>query len=126
MICDALPFYPPVPTAAPTNLRILPTSANEVYLQWDGIPDEKFNGRTLGYRINYKPYLNGQYKTTTVPKTFTDTAISGLKAFTLYDIEVEAYSGAGPGLPLSGVTKTPEGGKCSLFFISSLQVFGNG
>ena len=99
------------PSAAPTNLVITAVKSDEVYVQWNGIEYSKFNGRQLGYVIKYKTYFAHQFMEKKVPKEILETNINDLKPFTLYVIEVMAYSGGGYGLPVSGNIKTPEGGK---------------
>ena len=101
----------PVPSVAPTNLQIKAVQPTEIFVEWNTIPDSKWHGRQLGYRIKYKPYHDSTWIIKTVPKQYHDTSITGMKAFTLYVMEVEAYTGKGPGLPVAGVIKTPEGGK---------------
>ena len=99
-----------MPSVAPTKLEIAPAKLGQLYVQWLPIPIEKFNGRALGYRVKYRVSKEPAYRVVTVPNGLSELTIPNIKHFTLYDFEVEAYSGAGSGLPIALMIKTPEGG----------------
>ena len=111
-----------VPSAAPTNLAITAVKPDQIYVQWKGIDNSKFNGRPLGHVVRYKPYFATQFVEKKVPNGIFETNINDLKPFTLYTVEVLAFSGGGYGLPVSGNIKTPEGGKCVSRIETILQI----
>ena len=115
-------FLSTVPSAAPTNLLITAIKSDEIYVQWKGIQYSEFNGRALGYVVRYKPYFDTQFVEKKVPNDILETNINDLKPFTLYTVEVLAYSGGGYGLPVSGNKKTPEGGMCLSKIETILQI----
>ncbi len=104
-----------MPSAAPTNLTLTPSSSGGLRVEWTPIPAIKFNGRNFGYKVKYRKYVincvSCKYVIETVPNGINEITLTDVRPFTLYEVEVEAYSGAGSGLPVAGVVKTPEGGK---------------
>jgi len=98
-----------VPSVAPTELSLLSSEASVIYVQWKAIPDDKFHGRKFGYRVKYKKYFDTAFSVENVPYGMNSISINNLKAFTLYVFEVEAYTGAGSGPPVTSNMKTPEG-----------------
>ena len=103
-------FFRIVPSVAPTELSVLASTPTEIYVQWKPIPDDKYHGRKLGYRVKYRPYFASEFKIKIVPYGMNSVSVNNLKPFTLYLFEVEAFTGAGPGLPVAANLKTPEGG----------------
>ena len=117
LIASVLFTLSSVPSVAPTELSLLSSKASVIYVQWKAIPDDKFHGRRLGYRVKYKKYFDTVFSVENVPYGMTSISINDLKAFTLYIFEVEAYTGAGGGPPVTSNMKTPEGGRSIIIII---------
>ena len=74
-------------------------------VEWQKIPDDKVNGRLLGYRIRYTTYQIGtkyvlgesDTKTIDVDKFTFSLKITGLQSFTKYTVTVSGFNQPGEG-----------------------------
>ncbi|XP_061106890.1 neuronal cell adhesion molecule-like isoform X8 [Conger conger] len=106
------------PTAAPGNIQvqILNTSLAEV--QWDPVPPETLRGRLQGYKVTYwkERSLNKHHphpeeqQVLSFSGNKTQGRLPGLRPYSLYVLNVQAFSGRGGGPPSTDVQlETPEG-----------------
>ena len=85
-----------VPLIAPPNLSGTP-ERHEIYAEWDAIPYESRGGNLLGYQITIYEYGSNNKTNLTSPYYSRQKTFIGLKAFTMYVIEVCGYTSPGSG-----------------------------
>ena len=94
----------PVPSVAPSGLRVSTLHFTELKVQWNPIPQHSVNGRLLGYVVNYQEYPYDRYNTRRVNTSSPDVhvlVLSGLKAAHSYRVWVAGFTRTGTGPPSS-------------------------
>ena len=104
------------PTLPPINVRAIPISSSDIYVQWEDIPYEGHKGFLDGYLVKY---LKIGTKNFHVKKSYFGVYskfLVGLEPYTLYRIEVAGYNNGGEGPPEYAMIATLEGGRswCSI------------
>ena len=90
----------PVPSVAPSGLRVSTLHFTELKVQWNPIPQHSVNGRLLGYVVNYEEYPYYRYGTRRVNTSSPDVrmvVLSGLKAAHSYRVWVAGFTRTGTG-----------------------------
>ena len=108
--CNSL-FICLAPAVVPPNITTVSTSPEVIYMQWVDIPYLQRNGPLTGYKVRYKKYFDNQFNTKNVDFGFITIALTNLKPFTLYWLEISGYNSAGEGPADYSIIKTLEGGK---------------
>jgi len=86
-----------VPSATPTNLRLVHRDSRYIIVEWDPIPEGSENGVLNGYKVEYWAKRNNQ---TAVLETSNDeynAVLDGLSYNTVYRIQVAAFTSGGSG-----------------------------
>lgn len=95
---------------------------------WDAPPKREQNGQILGYRVQYseaKGSLTGpdpSVDMATLPSSDTSYVVRGLRKWTLYSVQVLAYTAKGDG-PLSDVIMVQTAEDGNRFFQKFHTVF---
>ena len=93
-------FIFPVPSVAPSDLRVSTLHFTELKVQWNPIPQHSVNGRLLGYVVNYQEYPYDRYSPRRVNTSSPDVhvlVLSGLKAAHSYRVWVAGFTRTGTG-----------------------------
>ncbi|EDO39996.1 predicted protein, partial [Nematostella vectensis] len=91
-----------LPSAPPSNLRVLNQTSTSIEIAWDGIPVERMHGVLLGYRVAYGllgiPGSNASLVQIDVaePDTYQQT-LTGLRKYSSYWITVTGFTSIGDG-----------------------------
>ncbi|EDO39994.1 predicted protein, partial [Nematostella vectensis] len=91
-----------MPSAPPSNLRVLNQTSTSIEIAWDGIPVERMHGVLLGYRVAYGllgiPGSNASLVQIDVaePDTYQQT-LTGLRKYSSYWITVTGFTSIGDG-----------------------------
>ena len=84
-----------------------PTS---ITVEWAPIPNARWGGQKLGYKINYKKFTETVFQERLIHPGYVTSTLTGLKPYTIYWVEVLGFNSAGDGPPEYGITKTQQGG----------------
>ena len=90
----------PVPSVAPSGLRVSTLHFTELKVQWNPIPQHSVNGRLLGYVVSYEEYPYYRYSTRRVNSSSPDVrmvVLSGLKVAHSYRVWVAGFTSTGTG-----------------------------
>ncbi|KFM81271.1 Protein sidekick, partial [Stegodyphus mimosarum] len=87
-----------VPSAGPDGVKINATSSTTIVVKWSEVPKRHQNGIIEGYKVYYgAKNVPFQYKVIESNSTFT-TTLTELRKYTLYSIQVLAFSRIGDGV----------------------------
>ncbi|XP_049800134.1 Down syndrome cell adhesion molecule-like protein Dscam2 [Schistocerca nitens] len=90
-----------VPEVAPLGVQCVAASPQSLLVEWEPPPENKLNGRLLGYRLFYRPLA--EWDDVSAPSEIstqdTKLEVTGLLRFCNYSLEVRAYTAAGDGVP---------------------------
>ncbi|KAK7895883.1 hypothetical protein WMY93_021208 [Mugilogobius chulae] len=92
-------FMEGTPVRAP-NITNYNVTSSSLMLQWSSIPEEELRGFLQGYVIYYKENINNAStpeKTLRLDAGMTSFEIKDLKPYTLYQVEISAFTRAGAG-----------------------------
>ncbi|RMX41265.1 hypothetical protein pdam_00012375, partial [Pocillopora damicornis] len=92
-----------VPSLAPKNLRAHNTSSTSLQVAWEPLPVCQVNGILLGYKVTYKKHEVIHALEQSVNATVNFTILIRLEKFTVYDVNVSAFTRVGNG-PEANVT----------------------
>ena len=93
-------LYCLVPSASPTDLRVVERKLTSITVKWQPIPENLTNGNLTGYKIRYRKYLGGDFAYLTknwTSKSLPQAKITDLEKSTAYDISIAGYTDAGTG-----------------------------
>ena len=114
-----------VPTEPPKNLKLQATQPSQMYVKWDNMAYNDFNGIPLGYLIKYKHYHEPNYHEVKVLYGASDVTLYDLKGYHIYVVIVYGYTAVGSGPGISLPARTLEGGTyyivCLIVSISKTQ-----
>lgn len=86
------------PSAGPSDVKINATSSTTIVVKWNEVPKIHQNGIIEGYKVYYgAKNVLFQYKIIESNSTFT-TTLTELKKYTLYSVQVLAFSRIGDGV----------------------------
>ncbi|KAF8795300.1 Protein sidekick like protein [Argiope bruennichi] len=86
------------PSSGPSNVKINATSSTTIVVNWGEVPKIHQNGIIEGYKVYYgAKNVPFQYKIIESNSTFT-TTLTELRKYTLYSIQVLAFSRIGDGV----------------------------
>ena len=109
-------IFSPVPSAAPTYVRVSEVTSSSITVQWGAVDCIHRNGDITGYSVRYGVQGSGSTENVSVSGGDTrtmQTTISELESSTTYSIEVAAENSAGTGDYSDPMTaETPES-KCA-------------
>nr|XP_053782234.1 protein sidekick-1 isoform X3 [Desmodus rotundus] len=90
-----------VPSAAPENVSAVAVSSTQILLTWASVPEQDQNGLILGYKILFRAKdLDPEPGSHVVRGNQTQSALlAGLRKFTLYELQVLAFTRIGNGVP---------------------------
>ena len=121
-----------VPFIAPPNISYQCNDYQSAYVSWEFIPSSQVPGILRGYDITYREYFSNVTSNMRVAADMLQRTVTGLKANTLYWLEVAGYTNAGLGPESLVVFKTPpgrkyisiiKGGECNVIKNSIAQIF---
>jgi len=98
-----------VPSAAPGNFRVTSTSSLSLDVSWDAIPEEKQQGKLLGYHVYYKIKGSAVEQSKTVVSTQLALKLQDLE-FATYVVRVAGYTAVGVGNSTAVQEKKPKEG----------------
>jgi len=84
------------PNLAPVNLRAHNMSSTSLLVAWEQLPEDQVNGILLGYKVAYSKYGEIDARKQNV-STMMSFIISGLDKFTVYQVNVSAFTRVGNG-----------------------------
>ncbi|XP_061874810.1 interleukin-6 receptor subunit beta-like [Colius striatus] len=87
-----------VPRTGPANVTILNITKHSALVKWTKIPAEDCLGFLQGYRISYTDSLRKKSLAVTVNSSITSYRLTGLKAKTIYHVQISGFTNAGEGL----------------------------
>ena len=89
------------------------TSSTSLYVSWHEVPKGFVHGILLGYRVLYKiANVTGKKSITTTSETTNKRELQELKKFTIYEINVLAFTAIGDGANSKSIhVSTEEDGK---------------
>lgn len=98
-------LIPLVPSSAPLNVTANNlTSAHKVEVTWTTVPSGKHNGIVLGYHIRVRPLTTANAEpedssekifSVLIPRV--RTVLTGLESFTVYSVQIAAFTAIGDG-----------------------------
>ena len=91
------------PTSSPVNITAEALSSTVIRVLWGEVPAIDQNGIIRGYSVEYEPLEEGS-GSTTINVINSETTLSGLQEYMLYNISVRAFTNVGPGPYSSPVT----------------------
>lgn len=100
------------PSSSPEITQVYPLSASNINVTWNEIPESDYNGIIINYEVKYRSVskdVGGM--SLTMNTTGRSINLSGLKAFTEYNISVRGYTSAGPGPFSEELTRRTMNGK---------------
>ncbi|NXX79026.1 SDK2 protein, partial [Urocolius indicus] len=86
-----------VPRTSPANVTILNITKHSALVKWTEIPAEDCLGFLRGYRISYTDSLRKKSLAVTVNSFITSYCLTGLKAKTIYHVQISGFTNAGEG-----------------------------
>jgi len=100
-----------VPSLAPVNLRAHNMSSTSLLVAWEQPPEDQVNGILLGYKVTYSKYgeIDTRKQNDSVMLNFT--TISGLDKFTVYQVNVSAFTRVGNGPEANVSASTDQDGE---------------
>lgn len=101
---EFLTFAFTVPSLPPQNVSAYNTSSTSLHVSWREVPRGFVHGILLGYRVLYK-IPNGETNTSidTTSETTRYKELQGLKKFTIYEVNVLAFTAIGDGVNSSSI-----------------------
>lgn len=96
---------------APLLTAAFSPSSTTIFLEWNDIPKQNWNGESFGYKVKYKKYYDELFQEKIIGYGFRATRLEGLKPFTLYWVDICAFNSAGEGPVSWSINKTLEGGE---------------
>ena len=103
-------IFPPVPSAAPSNVSVSEVTSSSITVQWGAVNCSDLNGDMIRYSVQYGVQGNESTQTVSVSEgEATMTTISGLTPSTNYSIEVAAVNSVGLGPYSNVIFKLTEG-----------------
>lgn len=100
-----------MPSLAPVNLRAHNTSSTSILVFWEPLPNDHVNGILLGYKVTYKKHGQIHARKQNISTMLNFTILSGLDKFTIYDVNVSAFTRVGNGPESNVTTSTDQDGK---------------
>jgi len=100
-----------VPSLAPVNLRAHNMSSTRLLVAWEPLPEDQVNGILLGYKVTYSKYGEIDARKQNVSAMLNLTILSGLEKFTVYHVNVSAFTRVGNGPEANVTASTDQDGK---------------
>ena len=94
-MCIAFIFL--VPSAAPTNLRLVHRDSRSIIVEWNPIPEGSENGVLDGYKVEYCAKRTNQTAARETSNDEYTAVLDGLSFNTVYMIRVAAFTSSGSG-----------------------------
>ncbi|NXX47445.1 SDK2 protein, partial [Tricholaema leucomelas] len=88
-----------VPRAGPNNVTVLNITKHSALVKWTEIAAEDCLGFLQGYRISYTDSLRTKSLAVTLNSSTTSYHLTGLKAKTVYRVQISGFTNAGEGPP---------------------------
>ncbi|XP_054034912.1 interleukin-6 receptor subunit beta-like [Dryobates pubescens] len=88
-----------VPRTGPNNVTILNITKHSALVKWTEIAAEDCLGFLQGYRISYTDSLTTKSLAVTLNSSTTSYRLTGLKAKTIYHVQISGFTNAGEGPP---------------------------
>ena len=112
-VYNLINFLFTVPSLPPTNVSAHNTSSTSLHVSWHEVPKGFVHGILLGYRVLYKiANVTGNKSITTTSETINKRELQELKKFTIYEINVLAFTAIGDGANSKSIhVSTDEDGK---------------
>ncbi|EDO25440.1 predicted protein, partial [Nematostella vectensis] len=89
---------PAAPDLAPQNVRAVNQSSTSLLVTWDPLPAGHTRGELAGYRVWYRAVDDSDdERVVLVSSDRSDVIIRDLRLFTVYAVQVEAFTGKGTG-----------------------------
>ncbi|NXN10908.1 SDK2 protein, partial [Indicator maculatus] len=88
-----------VPRTGPNNVTILNITKHSALVKWTEIAAEDCLGFLQGYRISYTDSLRTKSLAVTLNSSTTSYRLTGLKAKTIYHVQISGFTNAGEGPP---------------------------
>ncbi|XP_039734833.1 protein sidekick-1 [Pteropus medius] len=92
-----------VPSAAPENVSAVAVSSTQILLTWASVPEQDQNGLILGYKVLFRAQdADPEPRSHVVRGNQSQSALlAGLRKFVLYELQVQAFTRIGAGVPSS-------------------------
>lgn len=103
-----------MPSLAPVNLRAHNMSSTRLLVAWEQLPDDQVNGILLGYKVTYRKYGEIDGRKQNVSAILNFTILGGLDKFTVYHVNVSAFTRVGNGPEANVTVSTDQDGKRKL------------
>lgn len=100
-----------MPSLAPKNLRAHNTSSTSLQVAWEPLPVGQVNGILLGYKVTYKKHEIIHALEQSVNTTVNFTILVRLEKFTVYDVNVSAFTRVGNGPEANVTVSTDQDGE---------------
>ncbi|XP_070769541.1 protein sidekick-1 isoform X2 [Enoplosus armatus] len=90
------------PDTHPSNLTLMSATQTSLCFNWEPLPDSEYNSspETVGYRLRvWRTDGQGEDRTEDVEGAggISETTVEGLKPWTQYQVQIQAYNSIGPG-----------------------------
>ncbi|NWH80745.1 SDK2 protein, partial [Piaya cayana] len=100
-----------VPRTGPANVTVLNITKHTAFVKWTAIATEDCLGFLQGYRITYTDLSSKNSLAVILNSSTTSYRLTGLKAKTIYRIQISGFTNAGKGPPtISQPFSTPKYG----------------
>ncbi|EDO30137.1 predicted protein [Nematostella vectensis] len=86
-----------VPSAPPPNVRGVNGSSTSIRVSWDQVPPSLVHGTLLGYSVSFTKRGNGTLRTVQTAPAKLEALLTGLQAYSMYEIQVCAFTAKGFG-----------------------------
>ncbi|XP_048579330.1 uncharacterized protein LOC5500862, partial [Nematostella vectensis] len=86
-----------VPSAPPPNVRGVNGSSTSIRVSWDQVPPSLVHGTLLGYSVSFAKRGNGTLRTVQTAPAKLEALLTGLQAYSMYEIQVCAFTAKGFG-----------------------------
>ncbi|XP_048579331.1 neogenin-like [Nematostella vectensis] len=86
-----------VPSAPPPNVRGVNGSSTSIRVSWDQVPPSLVHGTLLGYSVSFTKRGNGTMRTVKTAPAKLEALLTGLQAYSMYEIQVCAFTAKGFG-----------------------------
>lgn len=100
-----------MPSLAPVNLRAHNMSSTSLLVAWEQLPEDHVNGILLGYKVTYSKYGEIDTRKENVSAMLNVTILRGLHKFTVYQVNVSAFTRVGSGPEANASASTDQDGE---------------
>ena len=100
-----------MPSIAPVNLRAHNMSSTSLLVAWEHLPEDQVNGILLGYKVTYSKYGEIDMRKQNFSAMLNSTILGGLDKFTVYQVNVSAFTRVGDGPEANVSASTDQDGE---------------